>query len=62
MKFSNAKAYRILEKEGIGYAVTSYCNAEDFEDPKLVQLWANAKKALEELEEYIENHKDDIDE
>ena len=58
-KWSVTQARDIINNEGIGYAVQSYCSGSDFEDKKLVKLWNTAKKALDALEEYVENNADD---
>ena len=47
-------AKSIIDEEGIGYAVTCYCGSNAFEyDDKLRMLWSNARKALEDLAEYV---------
>jgi len=51
---SNKRARQIINQEGIGYAVQSYCYAEDFKDPQTVLLWQKACDALNELENYLE--------
>jgi len=50
---SNKRARQIINQEGIGYAVQSYCAAEDFKDPQTVLLWQKAYEALESLEFYL---------
>ncbi len=46
-------AYNIIENEGLGYAVTSYISGNEFADPKLRELWNNAERVLNDLEEYV---------
>jgi len=52
-KYSNKRARQIINQEGIGYAVQSYCSAEEFKDPQTVYLWKKAYEALESLEFYL---------
>jgi len=59
MKRSNLDALNIIENEGSGYAVTSYCSGDIFEDPKTVELWDNAAEALSELEAYLQQFEND---
>jgi len=51
--YSNKRARQIINQEGIGYAVQSYCSAEDFKDPQTVLLWQKAHDALNSLEFYL---------
>jgi len=57
-KYSNKRAFQIINQEGIGYAVQSYCSADDFADPRTVELWQKACDALNVLESYLEQFKD----
>lgn len=52
-KLSNSTAKKFIEKEGIGYAVMHYIEAEHFADEKTRELWENAKKACEQLQAYV---------
>ena len=52
--WSNERACQIIANEGIGYAVQSYCNSEEFRDPVTRELWDKAEFALDALEEYID--------
>jgi hypothetical protein len=49
----------ILEQEGVGYALTCYMDSDNILDPKLAKLWDEAQAAVEALEQYIKDHKDD---
>jgi len=60
-KLSNTRAAQIIGNEGIGYAVQSYINAEEFSDPMTVKLWNDACNALDLLEEYLQDEIDACD-
>ena len=51
--WTNNRACQIIANEGIGYAVTGYCNSSEFQDPITRDLWDKAEGALYALEEYI---------
>lgn len=52
--FSNREeVIDVLESEGIGYFIKYYCSAEDMPDEKLKNLFAKAKKALDDFEEEL---------
>jgi len=53
---SNERAAVILEQEGSGYAVTCYCDGDEFVDPTTKQLWNKAGDALRELEMHLEEN------
>jgi hypothetical protein len=52
-KHTNEEIYNIIDKEGLGYAVTSYLNSDNIEDEKLVELWKIAQRALLDIENYL---------
>lgn len=60
--WSNYRAYRIIENEGTGYAVTGFCGSDEFKDPKTRELWQNARMALYSLEEYLKQWEDSPEE
>lgn len=41
--------------EGIEYALNSYLNIDDIEDPKLQNLCRQAKTAMENVQRYLED-------
>jgi len=51
--FSNSRARDIIDNEGVGYAVTSYCSYVEFSDPKTRELWKQADNALNKLCDYV---------
>ena len=53
-KMSNIEVAGIVDREGLGYAITSYMDSSDFEDKHLAQLWTNACEILNEIEEILE--------
>ena len=57
---SNKYALGIIEQEGIGYAVQDYCSGDGFKDPKTKELWKNAGKALNDLQNYLEKYVGDF--
>lgn len=52
-KHTNEEILGIVENEGLEYTVTSYLSPESVEDKKMKELIINARKALENLEEYL---------
>lgn len=61
-EFSNFDAFDIIQNEGIGYAIQSYCSGKDFKDAKLGKMWDKAKKILDEIENYVDTHSNDEEE
>jgi hypothetical protein len=59
-EWDNMYAKSIIDNEGIGYAVQSYCDAYYFEDPVTRELWRNAKSSLDKLAEYLEKEDERI--
>lgn len=51
---TNADAWLIVEKEGLGYAVQHYCDGSYFKDPELGRLWDEAARALDAVSKYLE--------
>ena len=52
-KFTNHDIASIVADEGIGYAIQHYCNADSIVDPILAARWAEAKEALEAVEDIL---------
>ena len=52
-KHTNEEILGIVENEELEYTVTSYLSPESVEDKKWKELIINARKALENLEEYL---------
>jgi len=50
---NNRYAQNILENEGAGYAVSSYCDGSNFTDPETSRLWDKAAEAIRELENHL---------
>ena len=44
----------IVEYEGLGYAVYSFIPAKRISDPQLRKLWREARAAMQEIVEYLE--------
>ena len=55
----NHEARQIIENEGIGYAVQSYIDGDEFKDPETRKLWNEADKALSDLESYLDDFDED---
>ena len=53
-RYSAEDLARIVESEGLGYAIQGYVNPEQIEDPILRAVWTNAQEAMEEIERWIE--------
>lgn len=51
---TNEQVARIVDREGLDYAVTAYMGSEDFEDRYLAKLWDKAQKILREIEDILE--------
>jgi len=60
-KESNKQALSIANEEGIGYAVTNYCNGDDFVDPKTKKLWNKAGEILRKLQKHLEKSTNEED-
>lgn len=53
-EYTNGDAVDIIENEGLGYAVTSYCGGENFKDPVTAGLWSAAENVLTALTKHLE--------
>lgn len=53
-KYTTEQVAGIVDCEGLGYAVTDYLGADSIEDPELARLWRQAKEALDEINEILE--------
>lgn len=51
---TNEQVARIVDREGLDYAVTAYMGSEDFEDRHLAMLWSRAREILDEITEILE--------
>lgn len=58
-QFSNFDARRIIDNEGVGYAVAHYCNFYNFQDEKMRELWKTAGDAISELKKYADQFEGD---
>jgi len=52
------EARRIIDNEGIGYAVLHYCTEKHFEDKEVRKLWKKARLALEKLNKFVDDNYD----
>lgn len=55
-KRTTEEVLEIVGSEGLGYACHNYCSGEDFEDRKLAELWDSAGKALDLLDQYLNDY------
>lgn len=51
---TNEEVARIIENEGMGYAIMWYLNAAQIEDSKLASLWQQASVLLRKIEKHLE--------
>ena len=47
---------RVVESEGLEYAVCNYLSAERIEDQALALLWDKASCAMMDVEQYLKAH------
>lgn len=59
-KHTNEEILEIVENEGLEYTVTSYLSPESVEDKKMKELIINARKALENLKEYLREVEEEV--
>lgn len=50
---------RIIEADGIGYAVQDYINPNSVADEELARLIKTAKSALDAIDSYLEDHEEE---
>lgn len=64
MKYSINEVAAIIENEGLGYAIESYCSPSSIRDEDLSNMWEEARDLLIRIQEYIDlnNGSDDSDE
>ncbi len=55
-KYSIEEVAKIVENEGLGYAITSYMSHDVIEDDKLAGLWKQASDVLTQIEKLLEPH------
>lgn len=60
-KQSVSEIASIVENEGLGYAIQSYISASSIKDEDLADMWERAHELLAEIEQYIEDNADDVD-
>jgi hypothetical protein len=60
-KHSVSEIAGIIENEGLGYAIQSYISASSIKDEDLADMWARATELLNEIEAYVEDNADDVD-
>jgi hypothetical protein len=61
-KFTNSEVANIVDREGLDYAITCYMGADRIMDPKLAKLWQKANDILNEIEEILEESKENEEE
>jgi len=52
-KISNADIAEYVAYEGLGYCIYEYIDPPKIEDEELVKLWKIARKAMQEVQDYI---------
>jgi hypothetical protein len=56
-KFTNEEVADMVEAEGLDYAIQHYVGHWEIKDPDLAKAWYNAKIALDEVENILEESK-----
>lgn len=57
---STKQVLGIVENEGLGYACQYYCDGGEFKDRKLARLWDDAGRALDLLNQYLDDQEEDL--
>jgi len=53
-KLTNLDIAHIVDREGLGYAITDYIGSTNFEDKDLAKLWDQAQNILGQIEIILE--------
>lgn len=61
-KKTNRQVADIIECEGLGYAIQHYLSPNDIEDEELARAWSEAKRALDHVEEVLQDEFEEIEE
>lgn len=51
---TNKQVAQIVDREGLGYAITMYMDSDDFKDRHLASLWDQAQVILDEITEILD--------
>lgn len=60
-KYTNVGVARIIENEGLEYAIRHYMSGDSIVDPKLAEMWDEASKLLDEIEKYASLEEIEVD-
>ncbi len=52
-KYNDKEIAEIVDSEGLWYAITSYLNSGDIENPELAELWAQAETILSKIDDIL---------
>lgn len=56
---TNKQVAQIVDREGLGYAITMYMDSDDFKDRHLASLWDQAQLILDEITEILDEANSD---
>jgi predicted NACHT family NTPase len=60
-KVSISEIASTIEADGIGESILSIIATNTIKDEDLADMWARAKELLLEIQEYVEDNADDVD-
>jgi len=52
-QYTNDQVADIIEKEGLGFAISDYMSGDAIQDPELAEMWSDCRALMHEIRERV---------